>query len=131
MKLIVLQACVTSTLLYTFQIFVSKIPKRFESMCYSFIKCCLALRSNTPNKFVLIESGLPKLESQIRCRQFSFYQRFMCNLEDQSARKQVIDELKESRCDYLDHYMALHHHTRRNKLFTIIKTLTLNKKYTT
>ena len=31
----------------------------------------------------------------------------MSNLKDQSARKLVMDELKESRCDYFDHYIGL------------------------
>ena len=106
-KLKVPQACVTSSLLYNCETFGSKIPKSLESVYYSLIKCCLGVRPNTPNKLVLLESGLPTLESQIKCRQFSFYQRFMSNLENQSARKLVMDELSESRCDYLDHYIGL------------------------
>ena len=106
-KLKVLQACVTSSLLYNCETFGSRMPKKLESVYFSLIKCCLGVRPNTPNKLVLIESGLPTLESQIRCRQWTFYKRFLDNLVNNSDRKLVLDELRESQCDYLKHYMSL------------------------
>lgn len=106
-KLKVLEACVASSLLHNCETFGSKIPKQLETIYFSLIKCCLGVRSNTPNKLVLIESGMPTLESLIYSRQHTFFTKFIANLKENSARKLVFDGIQDSGCDFLDHYINL------------------------
>ena len=106
-KLKILEACCTTALLYNCETFGPKVPKQLESTYYSLIKCCLGVRSSAPNKLVLIESGMPSLESMIRSRQFAFFTRFIGNLKENSGRKIVFDAIQDSGCDYLDHYVNL------------------------
>ncbi len=101
-KLQVLMACVASSLLFNCESFGSKIPKRLEATYYALIKCCLGVRSNTPNKLVLIESGMPTLESMIRSRQFTFFANFVAHLKEHSARKLVFDEILDSNSDFVN-----------------------------
>ena len=106
-KLKVLQACVASSLLFNCETFGSKIPKQLEATYYALIKCCLGVRSNTPNKLVLIESGMPTLESMIRARQLNFFTNFVANLTEGSARKLVFDGILDSNSDFVGHYVDL------------------------
>ena len=50
---------------------------------------------------------MPTLESMIRARQFSFFTNFVANLKPNSAKKSVIDEIRESKCEFLEHYINL------------------------
>ena len=78
-----------------------------ETTYYSLIKCCLGVRKNTPNKLVLIESGMPLLQSLIYCRQYNFFTNFLSNLTMDSPRKIVLDTIQQTRNDYLIHYVTL------------------------
>ena len=131
-KLKVLEACVASSLLHNCEAFGSKVPKQLETIYFSLIKCCLGVRSNTPNKLVLIESGMPTLETLIYSRQHSFFTKFIGNLKENSARKLVFDGIQDSGCDFLDHYVNLltAHHSKddikshfSNKLRTEVNSL--------
>ena len=106
-KLNVLRACVTSSLLHNCEAFGPKVPKQLEATYFALIKSCLGVRSNTPNKLVLIESGMPSLESMIMSRQYNFFIKYVGNLKSNSARKAVFDAIQESRCDYMSHYVDL------------------------
>ena len=66
-KLNVLHACVTSSLLHNCEAFGPKIPKNLESTYYSLIKSCLGVRTSTPNKLALVESGMPTLHTESQC----------------------------------------------------------------
>ena len=105
-KIKVLQACVISSLLHNCEAFGKVIPKQLEKIYYSLIKCVLNVRSNAPNKLVLIESGLPPLESLIYARQFNFIKRFI-DLHPYSTRKKVFDHIRLGNSKYINHYMNL------------------------
>jgi hypothetical protein len=106
-KLKVLHACVASSLLHNCETFGSKVPKALETTYYSLIKSCLGVRSNTPNLLVLVESGMPSLESMIRARQFSFFNNFVARLKVNSPKKTVFDAIQESKNEYIQHYVNL------------------------
>ena len=114
-KLNVLHACVTSSLLHNCEAFGSKIPKQLESTYYSLVKSCLGVRTSTPNKLALVESGMPTLKAMITSRQFNFFTKYVGNLKENTARKEVFDTILESGCDYMQHYVQLMntHHTKK------------------
>ena len=114
-KLNVLHACVTSSLLHNCEAFGPKIPKNLESTYYSLIKSCLGVRTSTPNKLALVESGMPTLKAMIISRQFNFFTKYVGNLKENTARKEVFDTIVESGCDYMQHYVQLmsSHHTKK------------------
>ena len=76
-KLEVLLACVTSALLHNCEAFGPKVPKQLETTYFSLVKACLGVRTSTPNKLALIESGMPTLESMIISRQFNFFTKYV------------------------------------------------------
>ena len=108
-KLKVLMACVTSTLLHNCETFGPKLPKGIEILYFKLIKSAMNLRTNTPNFIVLIESGLLPIQALVLKRQLKWFRKFKRSLRDNSARKIVIDELTNSNVniDYLQHYLAL------------------------
>ena len=106
-KLEVLRACVTSALLHNCEAFGPTVPKQLESTYFSLIKACLGVRVSTPNKLVLIESGMPTLESMILSRQLNFFTKYVGNLKEGTPRKEVFDTIVESGCDYMMHYVQL------------------------
>ena len=106
-KLKVLHACVASSLLHNCETFGAKIPKTLETTYCSLIKSCLGVRSNTPNKLVMVESGMPTLESMIRARQLSFFTNFVAQLKKDSSKKAVFDAIQDSKSEFIDHYVRL------------------------
>ena len=85
-KLNVLQACVTSTLLYNCETFADKIPKDLEIYYFKFLRVALAVRSNTPYQIMLVESNIKHPKAIIRARQLKFYRRFKNSLRVESTR---------------------------------------------
>ena len=71
------------------------------------VKACLRVRMSTPNKLALVESGMPMLESMIFSRQLNFFTKYVGNLKEESARKEVFDTILASGCDYMMHYVQL------------------------
>ena len=71
-KLKVLTACVTSTLLYNCETFGNDLPKAFETLYLKLIKSALNVCPNTPTELVLIESGLLPLKALVLKRQLKF-----------------------------------------------------------
>ena len=69
---------------------------------YSLIKCVLSVRNSTPNKLVVIESGLYPLECLVYSRQLNFIKRFR-NLDATSVRKTVFEHISNTK--YIKHYM--------------------------
>ena len=114
-KLTVLRACVTTALLHNCEAFGPKIPKNLESTYFSLVKACMGIRSSAPNMLALIESGMPTLESMIYSRQFSFFTKYVGNLKQDTARKEVFDTILESGCDFMLHYTNLlnNYHTKQ------------------
>ena len=106
-KLKVLQACVTSSLLHNCETFGNKIPRELEQTYYSLIKCCLRVRASTPNKLVLIESNMPTIHSMIYSRQYNFFNKFIAQLTEDSSRKVVFDTIKQPKNDFIMHYTDL------------------------
>ena len=109
-KLKVLTACVTSTLLHNCEAFGNILPNGLEALYYKLIKSALNVRPNTPNEIVLIESGLLPLKALVHKRQLSFFRRFKESLRENSARESVFIELceEENQTAYLKHYIELH-----------------------
>ena len=108
-KLKVLMACVTSTLLHNCETFGPKLPKGIETLYFKLIKSAMNVRTNTPNYIVLIESGLLPIRALVLKRQLKWFRKFKQSLHVNSARKIVIDELSDSNVnnEYLQHYLSL------------------------
>ena len=106
-KLKVMRACVISCLLHNCETFGSLIPDKLDSTYMKMIKACLNVRSYTPNKIALIESGMPSLKSMIQARQWNFYKSFFENLELHSTRKNVFENLITQNSAYIRHYIHL------------------------
>lgn len=106
-KLKVLRSCVMAALLHNCECFGDNIPDNLESQYYKLIKCCLGVRSNTPNKLVLLESGLPPIKALILTRQYNFIQRFEKYLEPDSPRHIVYQQLLTDSSNYIRHYKTL------------------------
>ena len=108
-KLKVLQACVTSALLHNCEAFGSKFPEDLERLYFSLIKSALGVRKNTANDLVLVEPGLLNLKGMIYSRQYKFYQTFISNLQQNSARQSVFFALRNNGNTFLKHYSDLLH----------------------
>ena len=107
-KLKVLQACVKSCLLHNYESFGPYIPQKLEKVYYTMLKSCLNVRNSTPNKLVLLESGMPSIQSMILARQLNFFRTFTSNLVDNISRKIVYDELINENSPFIRHYINLH-----------------------
>ena len=105
-KLKVLEACVLSALLYNCETFGNYIPKELNTLYYSLIKCCLGVRKCTPNKLVLLESGMSTLKAIIYKRQLKFYKTFLSNLKENSIRKNAFESVLDNN-KFLKHYKIL------------------------
>ena len=105
-KLKVLTACVTSTLLYNCEAFGNDLPKGLESLYFKLIKSALNVKPNIPNEIVLIESGLLPLRALVLKRQLKFYRRFKASLRENSVRQSVFCDLllPTNQTSYLKHY---------------------------
>ena len=108
-KLKVLSSCVTSTLLYNCETFGPELPKGIEVLYYKLIKSALNVRPSTPNKIVVIESGLLPLRALVRKRQLKFFRKFKVSMEENSVRRSVFDQLllPDNKTDYMKHYASL------------------------
>ena len=106
-KLKVLEACVTSSLLHNCETFGKHIPENLEKIYFELIKVSLGVRWNTPNQLALIESGMLRLQGIIHSRQYKFYLNFIEQLEPNSARSTVFYALRNLNIKYLEHYSNL------------------------
>lgn len=106
-KLKVMQACVLSSLLHNCEAFGDNIPQDMEKVYFEMIKTCLNVRKNTPNKIILIESGMKPLKSIIMARQLNFIRKFVENLADSSPRKTVFEYLRNNGNPYVCYYVNL------------------------
>ncbi len=108
-KLTVLNACVTSTLLHNCETFGYLLPAGIETLYFKLIKSALNVRPGTPNLLVLIESGLLPLKALIRKRQLKFFRRLKESFGENSKRKLVFNELCEltNQTAYMKHYIDL------------------------
>ena len=108
-KLKVLRACVTSTLLYNCEAFGHLLPTGLEPLYHKLIKSALNVRPNTPNELALIESGMLPLKALVMKRQIGFYRRFKESLQKNSAREAVFKVLCEddNQTKYIKHYIQL------------------------
>ena len=106
-KLKVLRACVMSAMLHNCETFGKCSLKKLESLYFTLIKQCLGVRASTPNKLVLIESGMPSLQTLILTRQFKIFKTFITELAENSPRKIVYESLLQNRNPYLQYYCKL------------------------
>ena len=108
-KLKVLRSCVLGSLLYNCETFGPLIPKQLDSTYLKLLKCCLGVRSNTPNDIVYVESGFLPLNSLILIRQFKFYKRFFDTIASGSRRERMMNFLlqDEKRTNFIQHYETL------------------------
>ena len=61
----VLSSCVTMALLHGCEAFGPELPKGLEVLYYKLIKSALNVRPSTPNKIVLLESGMLPIHAAI------------------------------------------------------------------
>ena len=108
-KLKVLKACVGNSLLYNCETFGASMPKDLEPTYIKLLKCCLGVRSNTPNDIVYIESGFLPIKAVALMRQLKFYERFFDTVEKNSRRDKMLKFLteEENRTAYIQYYEDL------------------------
>ena len=108
-KLKVLSSCVTNTLLYNCETFGPELPKGLEVLYFKMIKSALNVRPSTPNKIVLIESGMLPLHALAHKRQLNFYRGLKENMGVDSVRRLVFGMLHipDNITSYLKHYVRL------------------------
>ena len=109
MKLKVLQACVSSALLHNCEAFGNNLPADLESLYFTLVKTALGVRTTTANDLALVESGLLNLRGMIESRQHKFYETFISNLQQESARQSVFSVLRNNGNKYLKHYSNILH----------------------
>lgn len=82
----VLQACLSSALLYGSESWFSTDVKKISSMYLSAVKAMLGVRNTTANDLALAECGLPSLAALVRERQVSFFRQI------QHTRAGMVDD---------------------------------------
>ena len=120
-KLKTLSSCVMSTLLYNCETFGPELPKDLEKLYHKLIKSAMNVRPNTPDKIVLIESGLLPLRALVLKRQLKFFRRFKKSLGENSTRQTVFGKLllDENHTDFIKHYIKLDEkYTNPNEIYT-------------
>ena len=137
-KLKVLRACVISSLLHNCETFADKIPDGLENYYFQMIKACLSVRNSTPNKLVLVESGMPTLKSMIISRQLNFINKYVKSMIPDSPRSSVYQLLVNANNTYIQHYQQLNYTYSSSKDVTrfyleqnlkAIETFANNNKY--
>ena len=108
-KLKVLEACVTSTLLHNCEAFGDCVPEQLESLYYTLIKTALGVRRSSANDLALVESGLLSIKGVIQSRQYKFYEKYISNLKPNSARQSIFASLRSNETEYLQHYSTIFH----------------------
>ena len=100
---------VTSSLLHNCETFGPDLPKGIEVLYFKLIKSALNVRPSTPNKIVLVESGMLPIRALVNKRQLKFYRAIMQNMGANSVRRIVFDLLHqpENVTSYMKHYISL------------------------
>ena len=102
-----LDACVTSSLTYGCETWAGYIPKDVEVLYRSGIKTAMAIRQNTNNEIVYVESNLYPLERNIEVRQLKLWKQ----INDESSRDTLLGKLitqaKEINIEYVNYYIQL------------------------
>ena len=106
-KLKVMKACVMGSLLHNSETFGDWMPKDLESTYIKLLKCCLDVRSSTPNHLVLIESGFLPVKALILCRQYKSYKRFVDCIQLNSLRHRTFRHLLQYQTRYIKHYESI------------------------
>ena len=120
-KLKVLSSCVTMALLHNCEAFGPELPKGLEVLYYKLIKSALNVRPSTPNKIVLVESGMLPIHALVHKRQLNFYRRLQKSMRSNSVRRLVFDMLHtpENITNYIKHYTNLDEKYRNaNDIYT-------------
>ena len=108
-KLDVLKACVTNSVLYNCETFGNLIPHNLEKTYLKLLRRTLNVRINTPALTLYIESGFLPLKALIHARQFKFFKRYRDRaLEANSSRTVLFAKLLGEPTSYLQHYLDLH-----------------------
>ena len=106
-KIKVLEACVSSSLLHNCETFGNCHPVNIERMYMKLMKAALNVRPSTPNDLVMIESGLNPLRALVLARQLNFYKRFNDSLCDRGVRREMMNTMMRNTTNYLKHYTNL------------------------
>ena len=108
-KLDVLKACVTNSVLYNCETFGNLMPPDLEKTYTKLLRRTLNVRNNTPALTLYIESGFLPLKALIHARQFKFFKRYRDRaLETDSPRTVLFAKLLDEPTSYLQHYLDLH-----------------------
>ena len=107
-KLEVLRACVTNSLLYNCEAFGNGIPNGLEKTYNKLLRRTLNVRVNTPSLPMYIESGFLPIEALFLARQLNFYKRYRDSaISSNTPRSQLFDRLMQEPTSYLQHYINL------------------------
>ena len=80
-KLIVLKACLESSLLYGCETWSSSSLQKVETLHRKAIKITLSMSIRTPTEIVYIESGLAQLKCKVYKRQYIFWKKVLADIE--------------------------------------------------
>ena len=126
-KLKVMQACVSSSLLHNCETFADKLPDNLERTYISMIKCCLGVGNSSPNKLVILESGMQNVKSIIAMRQYKFFKRYKENMVNGSIRKSVFDYITQENSYSTYYFNLLSSYTNANEIRNHYKSTLQNE----
>ena len=102
----VLEACVSSAVLYNCETWGDASVVLLEKMYRKALKYMLGVRSQVCNEFAYIELAKPTLKSVIQKRQFIFYKNCICD-KDWPLQRYIIRKAIDARCSFINHYVKL------------------------
>ena len=104
----VLDACVSSAILYNCETWGNADVKQLEMMYRKALKYMLGVRATNCNEFPYVELGKSTLTSLIHKRQYIFFKK--CTVDsDWPLQRHIIRTAMDARCPFIAHYTRLVH----------------------
>ena len=105
-KLLVLEACVTSSLLYNAETWANTKIDRLEVLYRRILKSILGIGVTTCTEFPYIELGVPSIRTRILMKQWEFWRKIN-ELDNETPLRQVIETAKRYNLKEIEHYISL------------------------
>ena len=105
-KLMVLDACVLSSLIYNSETWSNTTIKSLEIKYRKILKTILDVKTDISNEIVYLELGKVSLQTLIEIKQLKFWRKVK-QLDDQDPLKQIINEAKHHKIGFIKHYENL------------------------
>ena len=114
-KLMVLDACVLSSLIYNSETWSNTTIKSLEIKYRKILKTIFGVKTATSNEIVYLELGKVSLQRLIEIKQLKFWRKVK-QLDDQDPLKQIINEAKHHKIGFIKHYENLDERYEDEKL---------------